>query len=398
MTPPISPIASIAKKDATSNTSSRCTSPAISITQKALTESSASFASSGSFHSHITTHTTGAEIASSGIDLTGLGSFFVVKTYDHETHVPTPLEALPKEILEALPFKPSTVTKTRTLWSDQHMTTLAMPTDKAMLATLSYYQLKYGVPIVLAASGKSIKQAILSSSFGDEVTTWGVIVSTGTIDVPHVTPLLVHRDHLWQYHIFDLDSANFTLPHLKILLKGLLEGGLALKLYKVSKPRQADPFSCRTDSLVILKDALVDIALNSPDDLMKFINVDTSLKLDIYSGEFSLPAAWAKTVQVSSALPSDLSLLVNNKHEQSLADFRTRFIQKVSKQETYCVSTTTPDGSEVSREYKLSLKYHVNTYLNYKALRLVKLMKRLTSENDPRIIAIFNALKKAYNP
>lgn len=398
MTTPITPVALDAKKEAVSSDPSRCTSPAISITQKALTESSACFGGSTSFKSHVATHSSGASILSSGIDLTGLGSFFVIKTYDHETHVPTPLEALPKEILEALPFKPSTVTKTRTLWSDQHMTTLPMPTEKAMLATLSYYQLKYGVPIVLAASGKSIKQALLSSVFGDEVTTWGVIVSTGTIDVPHVTPLIVHRDHLWQYHIFDLDSANFTLPHLKMLLKGLLESGLAMNLYKVSKPRQADPFSCRTDSMLILKDALVDIALSSPDDLLKFINVDTSVKLDIYSGQFTIPAAWAKTVQVSSALPGDLSLLVNNKHEQSLADFRARFVQKVSKEETYSVSTTTPDGNEVSREYKLKFSYHVNTYLNYKALRLVKLMKRLTSENDPRIIAIFNSLKKAYNP
>jgi hypothetical protein len=352
-----------APKDAAS-TATRGPSPFMTVTKKALTESSAFFESASSTRSEVKTFLSGASISSSGFDLKGLEAFFELRTYDHETDVKTPLEALPKHFLDSLPFIPKDLTKTKISWSDPTITTIPLPSDKGMLLALSYYQHKYGVPIILAATSRSIKQAILAPPFDINVRTWGVIVTTSSLKAPHVTPLLIHRDRLWQHLIFDLDSANFTLPHLKVLLQGFITKKLAIKVFKILHPRQADPFSCRTDSLIILKDALVDICLKEPDEMLSFMDVKEEAPFDIYSGTFELPSAWAKTVQVSSALPKDLTALVNNKHEQSLADFRTRFVQKFSKEELYSMTASLNDGRDIEHSITLRSRYNINTYLN----------------------------------
>lgn len=244
-------------------------------------------------------------------------------------------------------------------WSDPALNSITIPTDKGLALLAAYYTLKYNTPILLGHKD-NLERLLEGHPLPEKTPMWGVI-KLRSKQTKHVTPILCFRKKRLIQRI-NLDSINIGIYY-----KG--------KFLPQTAIRQADCYSCRTDALIVLRDAMRDIRSKKIDDLYQYVHA-----YSLYP--FYLPAPWARSVQISKALApnlqlSDLIIPTKTGKLKTLKEHQlchTRAVEKTKHLYVYLSFDTT--GFNFFGEKKESIR--INTYLNAKGKKHTQLIHDIT--------------------
>jgi hypothetical protein len=302
---------------------------------------------------------------------------------------------LPKEVYELAQRHQSRVFKSKT-FTDPHLQTIAVPTCTGLMLLASHYERKYGITILVCSSDRLFDAAVTGQLLAGDATTWGVIATWGTDAILHVTPYLCHKTSSGALEILQLDAANNPLSYSQFKLLELKESLKSIKCYQVLGTRQADNFSCRTDALILLKEALLDIKEKRLTDLKSYINPQRIFVGDLASdGQFEMPAAWSKSVQIASLIKQDLSINAPGSKTYSLKEHRDRFTEKITKTLTFHLESLPKEHSDHA-PIAIVEEVNIHTYLNYKGKKLALKTAALVEENDLAVMMGFEHRKSLF--
>jgi hypothetical protein len=194
--------------------------------------------------------------------------------------------------------------------ADDEPVLIVKPKDNAKLVLADLYRKKYGIEIVVETGGWTSEyilarmETMLERSKGKPV---GLILQTPQGKSTkrkdhggHVTPLLVAKSSN-TISMIAIDSANASNESLNYML-GILQEKRCnfVVVANVKQARQADPGSCHTDALQILKDSLLEQRKHSRpllSNLFEHSCVKSDFDIGLYSTTINLPPHLMKTSQ-----------------------------------------------------------------------------------------------------
>lgn len=322
-------------------------------------------------------------------------AFFLIKNDTSTLHECRSYEPHPEDILKKLADSPLKIFKEKA-FNDPVLQTIAVPTCQGLMLQASYYEKKYGTPIIVAGSEASIQSALSGLCLDPSVQTYGIIATWGHDTILHVTPYIYHKTSSGKIQILDLDAVGNPVPKAQFALMALKDSCPYLEILKVNGVRQADGFSCRTDAITILKDALIDLQATKIDDLKTFLEAEPATAFEfLHSGYFDLPAKWSKGVQITSCLKKDLAVKVAGAKTYSVLDHRERFTSKIEKLINYHVLD--PKNKEPK---SLISTFHehvtINTFLNFKGKKIAAQSLQLAKEGSFEIMMRFEHLRSLF--
>ena len=290
---------------------------------------------------------------------TGVEAYFKLKNicYQSEIRDRTSFQKIPPEVKIHVTEQTSISYKHGPL-DVEEANTIAIPSNSCLRLIADYYQQKYGISILIV-NQQSLADALLGKGLKADCKCWGIILTSQS--ELHVVPIICSKiaDHSIQAASFDSREADHPRRWSPLLIDrvhwiGAVKGG-----------RQVDLWSCRTDALVILKDALRDLATRN-----------ISLDQVLVENPPMLPAQWSKTVQNYKTIPDEalLETRVISKRNQTLREFRARFMQPVVLTEEWTLSTP---GAGKPKRIITKTQSQLNLYLNYKGKRYLDLVHRL---------------------
>lgn len=303
-----------------------------------------------------------------------------------------------KMALDSDPRKPVSLFKEELTWLDPRLKTVAMPLDEGLMLMAAHYNIKYGITIVVAKDESNIRSALLGESLDKDCPLWGVIATCPHTSNPHVTPVICSRQQSGALQMFCLDSVLNPLEELLNAARSVMHEKQGSIWFNLCRPRQADSYSCRTDALAILKDALRDLAQRGVVDLISFMQKSDADRSRALRWGFNLPPEWGKTVQCSKVLQgADLKSSVISKKNVSLEEFQRLYKIDAHKKELYRINYYNKEGLIdavcVTRETIVP----INAYLNYKGKKNLNLVKQLLEDNNPEIFEQYHKLKSFYD-
>ena len=260
---------------------------------------------------------------------------------------------------DLLHFGPSVITK---------------PTDKGLMLLCAHYHKKYNIDISVTSSYVTFQEALKAPLYKPGARVWGIIATNGDPVRSHVTPVICFRkDAASPIEILMLDSSETPVLAVRDTLKAIKDENPEALIYEVKGTRQFDNYGCRTDALVVLKDALRILENPAIDHLASFLK----LRKD-YGPRYSffLPASWAKTVQVYDVIKDPKSTPILSKH-RTLEAF---------------LHAHTPVASTSS----ISLDLPISKYLSDKGKKLTSKIEAVLLENDKTLKRRFRLLEAFY--
>jgi hypothetical protein len=324
----------------------------------------------------------GVECEASAVD--GLSPYFFWKEQQEVFDKPKALtdDELKSDIFDdfkRLPT-PTTFTKVAVYWSEPSLKFIPIPKIEGLLHLGAYYNHKYNLAIFITGSLESTLRAIEGLDLADKKGPWGVIMTSGEDELQlHVTPLICLQLESGVTQIIELDSVRQPLEYFPKALKQLDERKIPYHLASVSQGRQADGYSCRTDALVVVNNALRDLQEKKIADLFAYLHAKP---LDDSSSRFELPISWSKTVQLTSVLSGDTKESVVSKNKDSFELFFKKNSQSVYKKTSYICETLVGAGECVIVEKSLEEEKIVSQYLLNKGYRLASKLLELEKCSD----------------
>jgi hypothetical protein len=196
------------------------------------------------------------------------------------------------------------------------------PTAEALIA--DYYARRYGIDITIIDAAKHFKSAILHTlaQHPEEFMAGFFVPGDGhSAAVVHVTPLVLGRQKDLGTYAITLDSAEVGQVYL--WAKAYVDW-----VFVADARRQVDRFSCRTDAMVILKDAL-----RHP-HLLAELQPRGAAEGKVQ--HVNLPAYLLKTVQNPSFAPelmrSSMAQWVNEAKSKTLGQHREQHLRTLRVQ------------------------------------------------------------------
>jgi hypothetical protein len=309
-----------------------------------------------------------------------------------ESRLELTLATAPKTLLPLLKPNLLSIYKISQRWIDAEFSRYIVPTDLGLMMLASYYQAKYNICIMVVGSSKKVQEALLGNFVDPSCRVWGVICTSGHESYLHVTPILCFRNASGFLQIADLDSIKDPIDELKYTLTDLIRSGQKVESFQVKLPRQADYYSCRTDAIVLLKDALRDIEAQKIDDLREILDLPAGDK----SHEFNLPIRWSKSCQISRHVLGDESLHVINKSDEPYKVFKERFQKKLLRSQEFVCVNRKENGDLEEEQHILIEEKTVNTFLKEKSLRHAHIMNRLKDSPPLEIDMLFRLAQSFY--
>lgn len=268
-----------------------------------------------------------------------------------------------------------------------HSLKIPFISDLTMASLANYYKQKYAVDIsiVITKDNESFIDYIEESTNGMQPGNQkGLIIRIGE-DTHHVTPIIIQRTHE-KTDIIVLDSVDCLT--LKTLIRKINpENSKNTRIIILNHIRQADNHSCRSDAILILKDAL---RFKDPMSLIKSKSLTKDpFKISNGCAEFycseQLPAPLSKTLQrrsmieeLTSSEDYNISIRCSASTKLSPKTMKTH-LQKYSRTIETTIARCHKDYIEetpgnwrtVWRENKDTQEFVVNLYLQTKAHILV---------------------------
>ena len=318
--------------------------------------------------------------------------FYSVYEASKVAKLTTNLKHLSKKLAAVSEADPIGIYLSKTEWVDEELKTIAAPSDEGLMLMASYYNSKYSIPIQISGSYESLYNALLGRGISGDFTTWGVIATTGLETNHHVTPLICLKTDPGVVQIAVLDSVNSPILDVLEALSTLQLKDEKVKIFYINSRRQSDEIGCRTDALVILKDALRDLRSKKVTNLMAFLSV----KFDGTNFRFPLPYAWSKTVQVPCDQQGHAKDLVINKKGESFEAFISRFNRPAIRSKSSHLCYTAFNGSKKEIEETLNQEKIARTYLNYKGKKIADKMEALIKAEEVSVMMGYSFLKGLY--
>jgi hypothetical protein len=204
---------------------------------------------------------------------------------------------------------------------DEPMEKCLIPTLKLMQLRIKYYAEKYGITIHLLSPSELEDFTREWMESGDRGTQGVIVYFSGEF---HVCPILFHRsDTEFTPAVLVMDCVQSLTKDRPIgeVLSKLLPSSIA---FMVSKGyRLADSFSCRLESLMLLKYAMMWLRGTGPCDLLSIIP-HSCQEVDGFDRQvmiFKVPKCWAIGAQITTSLSSSADMAdvpVNRKGETAL--------------------------------------------------------------------------------
>lgn len=324
-----------------------------------------------------------------------VSSFYTIRAMPKDIFPPEKIEltTLPHSIISHLDNKPHAAFKDAVSWSDPELSTVAVPTDEGLVLLAAKYSKKYDIPIFIAGSSEKLRSAVLGESTSEDTLFWGVIATSGSAEALHVTPLICMRMPSGQIQIAEMDSVRQPILHVKHLFIDLAREKANVDIFSSYFARQADYYSCRSDAIVLLKDALRDLKAKKVTDLKTFLGVH--LKNGIIQ-KFFLPDAWSKTVQISGSIAGTLAQKAISKRNISMKEFRELYNAPVTKVESFSLHSFNALGHVETTSIMITTKKIVNTFLNLKGKIFMREFADLQSSQDFDLQMRFGFLLDTY--
>jgi hypothetical protein len=303
------------------------------------------------------------------------------------------VERLPISLKNSLE-KYLTVQKIRLEIENGTQPKIASPQKKLMEKILKKYQNKYKIQIELCDE-KDIQQRLKSlQSSGNEELLGIIVYRRSGADSGHVTPLICHFMPEENSEIVLLDVAPvFEIEPYSVVLQTCLEMK-KVRTYTSAAISQIDAFSCRTDAMCVLRNALLHIRLKKEQNDFKMIADLLHVIVKPKKGELGyikIPPEWDYTAQISNKQENANEKLVvrdcfskktdrsihprtieqfRAKHKTQSLFFYTTNFQKLELLDNFQAFTTTelPEGITTSLNgnrlfIKWSEKSNVNNYM-----------------------------------
>ncbi len=211
-------------------------------------------------------------------------------------------------------------------------------TDELLRKIATYYKEKYGIEIIITSLAElttTLKERVLS----DKVGPVGLILTIGVEGFHHVTPVVINLDAERKIcQALLLDSAKESKDEYAGIAKYFTDCGF--EVFCSKGVRQADNFSCRTESTVILRNALLDTKHKKIKDLRDvFLSSEDKM--------VELPLEWDYIDQISHKGRSLEGALVSREHFSSkvekrehprtVCEFRERYSIESAKVKRYSI-------------------------------------------------------------
>ncbi|MDN3505361.1 MAG: hypothetical protein P0S95_07290 [Rhabdochlamydiaceae bacterium] len=237
-----------------------------------------------------------------------------------------------------------------------------------------YYATKYGINIHVVkidAVSVVIKSIVMGDSSKSEVV---IVYRDGTY---HASPILIHKSltkEAWTIAIMDCADSEIMCKDVLTNLSGSIPDGVNVMISKGA--RLADSYSCRVESLMLGKYALL-WAKNKGDCHLPDLLKNSAKEIESYCRPvlvFCVPRTWAVGAQVVSRLPIPEGMkgdIVNHKGE-TFEDWKKRHHYK-ARVKVEIVNCRTKE--RISREYD---KDQMRLHLVYKVSGFVKESSNLT--------------------
>lgn len=278
---------------------------------------------------------------------------------------------------------------------------IAIPDANALENQATHYFEKYGIAIRMANNGtlseilKELNEKIASPVYLGIIASARDINESSTISA-HITPLLFyfpgnHQKNEIQCISLDSVGKTFSLVHIKNF------GISQENTYFLSTIRQADPYSCHLDAVVVLRNALLSLRYHECVNGFK----EALQAADLKGNEIiSLPPEWDYTSQIRNVRLTDqyaIRSVFSKKCKLQLAiDHRkkhtemSRFRGSIySTKDQAAITALPPEGVTYNSErpFAWSVRFEfnkkVNTYLLNKGLKLAKKTGADKLENEP---------------
>lgn len=237
---------------------------------------------------------------------------------------------------------------------------IAKPTNKGLMLLCAHYFKKYGIDITVTGSYETFTEALKAPLYNPKAKAWGIIATNGDAMRSHVTPVICfQKDPSAQVEILMLDSLESPILAVAETLRAMKRENPEARIYDVRGARQIDSYGCRTDAFCVLKDALRILNHAEIDDLASYLKLRTD-----YGPRYSfyLPAAWAKSAQITEHIKDPLSTPVLSKSAATFGEFIAKF-------------TKTPDSP-------ICLELPTSHFLSFKGKKLVQKIPLILSENN----------------
>jgi len=270
-------------------------------------------------------------------------------------------------------------------FSDPFFQTYAVPTNQGLSLLALRLKQKHDLDIIVVKSKEDTKKAI-QGEFFSKASPWGVIVCSDSNSTLHVTPYLCQINKDGVLEIADLDSVITPLDHAEDAVKEILKEKPDTLFVSTKTTRQADEYSCRTDALSILKQALL-VLKNKPSSFIEFLLPEPCEKRSRLI--CNIPSIISKTCQTKSAIAGSFEEKVWGKRDESLQEFLTRSVKETVKKRVVSYIKRSPltalaAGTE---SVEIEIVKKVNTYLIEKGFRNFHALQRFTLIDDSSLKA-----------
>ncbi len=258
------------------------------------------------------------------------------------------------------------------------------PKNSALENICGHYLTKYGIQIEVIES--TLFPSLWSKLKRDKPLFMGIILRHPDKHYGHVCPILCHfsQDHE-ECYILDVIKAKFKFRLFDEPVDDYLKSK-GISVYKAKTERQADMNSCRIGAVTLLRNALLWIKKNQPENLKAILE---ELKVD--RTEFHLPLEWSYTEQI---YPKDAGLaqmyVIRDFYSKKQKEPRTiqQFREEHTKEGKFdcCLylpsiakipSSVPPDITVSKREVSYFVSMPVNRYLQEKGVFEMKRAEQL---------------------
>jgi hypothetical protein len=266
-------------------------------------------------------------------------------------------------------------------FTDPIYQTFAVPTDEGLCLLAFRLKMKYGIPITIVKKRSDLEPAF-SGAFSEKASFYGIIVLSEDNSSLHVTPYLCHQSEEGLLEIANLDSVQDPYEDVENYIASLIAKDAGLIYLKTGQKRQADEYSCRTEALSILKQALLLIKQHEAPKLVDLFKP----KLDEETQKlvFDIPSSMAKSCQTSASITGKFEEIVFGKKKESLADFFARFIVTTQKTRILSFSRIDPATPFSYKKMKAETPFEkkISTYLLQKGFRNFLALQKFLAKAD----------------
>lgn len=245
-------------------------------------------------------------------------------------------------------------------FADKRFSKIYIPLARALAYMTLFYKEKYNIDIFLSTP-ESIHQLVKHAT-ENRLPAFGTIIFWDQ-EKEHTSPLLFKKranSISWEAVLMDSVGNQFPCSNgcLRLLHNNLLANGVILFINR--KLRQADDLSCHTDSLIILRNALLDIGRRK-----KMFDFDHAI-------QGRLPHQWNYTSQIRDIDEPNMTI-VRDTYSTKKRDCpkKKREFDSIYKQKTTIEETFSAHAPQHLLSFTSTRETERNLYLLYKGAHML---------------------------